>query len=44
VTTPNEALAANPGFHFAIYRASDNEILVGAIENLWFLAGPFEAG
>ena len=36
-----EALAANQEFHFAIYRASDNEILVGIIENLWLLAGPF---
>src|SRR5271163_1327697 len=36
-----EALAANQGFHFAIYRASDNEILVRIIENLWLLAGPF---
>jgi DNA-binding GntR family transcriptional regulator len=36
-----EALAANQEFHFAIYRASGNEILVGVIENLWLLAGPF---
>jgi DNA-binding GntR family transcriptional regulator len=36
-----EALAANQAFHFAIYRASDNEILVRVIENLWLLAGPF---
>jgi DNA-binding GntR family transcriptional regulator len=36
-----EALAANQEFHFAIYRASDNEILVRIIENLWLLAGPF---
>lgn len=36
-----EALAANQEFHFAIYRASDNEILVGVIENLWLLTGPF---
>ena len=36
-----EALAANQEFHFAIYRASANEILVGVIENLWLLAGPF---
>jgi DNA-binding GntR family transcriptional regulator len=36
-----EALAANQEFHFAIYRASDNEILVRMIENLWLLAGPF---
>jgi DNA-binding GntR family transcriptional regulator len=36
-----DALAANQAFHFAIYQASDNEILVGIIENLWLLAGPF---
>ncbi len=36
-----EALAANQAFHFAIYRASGNEYLVGMIENLWLLAGPF---
>lgn len=36
-----EALAANQEFHFAIYQASGNEILVGVIENLWLLAGPF---
>jgi DNA-binding GntR family transcriptional regulator len=36
-----EALAANQAFHFEIYRASQNEILVGVIENLWLLAGPF---
>jgi DNA-binding GntR family transcriptional regulator len=36
-----EALAANQEFHFAIYRASQNEVLVSVIENLWLLAGPF---
>ena len=36
-----EALAANQKFHFAIYQASENEVLVGVIENLWLLAGPF---
>ena len=36
-----EALAANQEFHFTIYRASDNEVLVRVIENLWLLAGPF---
>jgi DNA-binding GntR family transcriptional regulator len=36
-----EALAANQEFHFAIYRASENEILVRLIENLWLLTGPF---
>ncbi len=36
-----EALAANQEFHFTIYRASGNDILVRFIENLWLLAGPF---
>jgi DNA-binding GntR family transcriptional regulator len=36
-----EALVANQEFHFAIYRASQNEVLVSVIENLWLLAGPF---
>ena len=36
-----EALAANQEFHFEIHQASQNEILVGVIENLWLLAGPF---
>ena len=36
-----DALAANQEFHFEIYRTSQNEILVGVIENLWLLAGPF---
>lgn len=35
------ALAANQAFHFHIYRASGNPVLVGVIENLWLLAGPF---
>ena len=35
------ALAANQGFHFTIYRASDNDVLVRVIENLWLLVGPF---
>ncbi len=34
------ALVANQEFHFTIYRASRNEILVRCIENLWLLAGP----
>lgn len=36
-----EALAANQEFHFAIYRTSQNEVLVRIIENLWLLGGPF---
>jgi DNA-binding GntR family transcriptional regulator len=36
-----EALAANQEFHFTIYRASENDVLVRFIENLWLLAGPF---
>ena len=36
-----EALAANQEFHFTIYRASGNDVLVRCIENLWLLAGPF---
>ncbi|TPI57374.1 GntR family transcriptional regulator [Mesorhizobium sp. B3-1-3] len=36
-----EALAANQEFHFTIYRASGNYVLVRCIENLWLLAGPF---
>jgi DNA-binding GntR family transcriptional regulator len=36
-----EALAANQEFHFVIYRASGNDVLVRVIENLWLLAGPF---
>lgn len=35
------ALTANQEFHFTIYRASNNEVLVRVIENLWLLAGPF---
>lgn len=36
-----KALSANQSFHFAIYRKSNNGVLVKAIENLWLLAGPF---
>ncbi|TPI21089.1 GntR family transcriptional regulator [Mesorhizobium sp. B4-1-1] len=35
------ALSANQEFHFTIYRASNNDVLVRVIENLWLLAGPF---
>lgn len=34
------ATGANQEFHFAIYRASRNEVLVRAIESLWLLTGP----
>lgn len=36
-----DALVANQEFHFTIYRASRNGILIRVIENLWLLAGPF---
>ena len=36
-----EALAANQEFHFLIYRASGNDVLVRTIENLWLITGPF---
>lgn len=36
-----EAMSANQEFHFVIYRASGNEVLVRTIENLWLLTGPF---
>jgi DNA-binding GntR family transcriptional regulator len=35
------ALAANQAFHFTIYHASNNDVLVRVIENLWLLGGPF---
>ncbi|WP_256432929.1 GntR family transcriptional regulator [Martelella soudanensis] len=35
-----DALIANQNFHFAIYNASQNPVLVRVIENLWLLAGP----
>lgn len=36
-----EALAFNKEFHFTIYGASRNDVLVNTIENLWLLSGPF---
>ena len=36
-----EALALNLEFHFTIYRASGNQVLVNTLENLWLLSGPF---
>ncbi len=36
-----DALDANKRFHFAIYEASRNPVLVKTIENLWLLIGPF---
>ena len=37
----HDALVANQNFHFTIYNASKNPVLVRVIENLWLLAGPF---
>jgi DNA-binding GntR family transcriptional regulator len=34
-------LAANRDFHFAIYRASQSEAFLHAIDNLWLQVGPF---
>lgn len=34
------AMNHNRAFHFCIYRASGNEVLVRTIENLWLLTGP----
>lgn len=34
-------LAANWGFHRAIYRAARSELLMSMIENLWVRVGPF---
>lgn len=31
----------NQEFHFTIYRAAENDILLPIIENLWLLAGPY---
>lgn len=36
-----EALSLNTRFHFAVYAASGNDVLVNTIENLWLLTGPF---
>ncbi|MDI6029046.1 GntR family transcriptional regulator [Corticibacterium sp. UT-5YL-CI-8] len=35
------AIVANQEFHFTVYRASKNEVLLRCIENLWLLAYPF---
>lgn len=35
------AQVANQKFHFVIYHASNNDILISVIENLWLLVGPF---
>lgn len=35
-----EATSANQAFHFFIYNASGNDVLVRTIENLWLLTGP----
>ncbi|MFC3141101.1 GntR family transcriptional regulator [Psychromarinibacter halotolerans] len=36
-----EMLAANRAFHFHIYTATGNEVLVSQIENLWLRSGPY---
>ncbi|WP_425053909.1 GntR family transcriptional regulator [Psychromarinibacter sp. S121] len=36
-----EMLAANRAFHFHIYNATENEVLVSQIENLWLRSGPY---
>lgn len=36
-----EALSLNSRFHFAVYAASGNDVLLNTIENLWLLTGPF---
>jgi DNA-binding GntR family transcriptional regulator len=35
-----EAMRANQEYHFLIYKASGNDVLVRTIENLWLLTGP----
>lgn len=35
-----EAMSTNRAFHFTIYNASGNDVLVRTIENLWLLTGP----
>lgn len=37
------ALGANRAFHFHVYAAARNPVLIGVIENLWLIAGPFTA-
>lgn len=37
------ALSHNLNFHFALYRASDEEVILPLIEMLWRQAGPFVA-
>lgn len=37
------AVEANQAFHFTVYHAARNPVLVSVIENLWLLAGPFVA-
>lgn len=36
-----EMLAANRAFHFEIYGAAQNEVLLSQIENLWLRSGPY---
>lgn len=37
------SLVGNKDFHFAIYRAAGNPVLVGQFEKLWLRAGPVPA-
>lgn len=37
------AVAANRAFHFTIYQATQNPVLVNVLETLWLLSGPFVA-
>lgn len=36
-----EMLAANRAFHFEIYEAAQNEVILSQIENLWLRSGPY---
>lgn len=38
-----ESLALNMAFHFSLYRASGNQVVLPLIEMLWLQAGPFMA-
>ncbi|MEI9850537.1 MAG: GntR family transcriptional regulator [Sphingomonas sp.] len=42
-SNPADTVAANHSFHFAIYHASRNAVLVQLIENLWLRMGPLLA-
>ncbi|MCW3838108.1 GntR family transcriptional regulator [Sphingomonas canadensis] len=42
-TNPSDSVAANHAFHFAVYHASHNPVLVQLIEVLWLRMGPLLA-